>query len=310
MRTEAQRVTPGPRSEAVACQAVAPRLEVPRFRSDEVTPRAAILAWRRIFAPVVVSIVLVACSSGDRPTVGDVANSNRSTAPSTEQSTTTAAETRLDERDPGPENMIGYIATPIGPTPDVRTSPDPEAERLEIGPTTEVGAPTTFAVVGDPAATSAATGGWYKIVIPIRPNQGTAWVPASSVELTQTPFRVFIDLEGRSLRVENNGATVFDAAVAIGTDENPTPVGATYVTELIENTDPAGAYGPFAFGLALHSETLTEFAGGPGQVGVHGTNEPELIGDTVSHGCVRLTNDDIVALQGLGLPLGVPVFVT
>ncbi|NLD75678.1 MAG: L,D-transpeptidase [Acidimicrobiales bacterium] len=262
---------------------------------------------------MMVSILLIACSSGERPSLGDAASdSNRPSTETTEQPTSTGSgtEARLDELPPGPENMIGYIATPIGPTPDVRTAPDPSAERLEIGPTTEVGAPTTFAVVGDPGVTSAATGGWYKIVIPTRPNQGTAWVPASSVDLTQTPLRVFIDLEGRNLRVENNGATVFDAAVAIGTDENPTPVGATYVTELIENTNPGGAYGPFAFGLALHSETLTEFAGGPGQVGVHGTDQPELIGDKVSHGCVRLDNDDIIALRELGLPLGVPVFVT
>ena len=176
--------------------------------------------------------------------------------------------------------------------------------------TTEVGAPTTFAVLGDPGVTSAATNGWYKVLIPTRPNQGTAWVPAASVALTQTPMRVFISLADRTLRVENNGASVFDTTVAIGTDENPTPLGATYITELIQNTNPGGAYGPYAFGLALHSETLTEFAGGPGQVGVHGTNQPDLIGQAVSHGCVRLNNDDIQALVDLQLPLGVPVLIS
>ena len=72
-------------------------------------------------------------------------------------------------------------------------------------------------------------------------------------------------------------------------------------------------HGPRAghrFGLALHSDTLTEFAGGPGQVGIHGTNQPGLIGQAVSHGCVRLRNADIEALVGVGLPLGAPVFVT
>lgn len=263
-------------------------------------------------APVIAALLFASCSSGDRPTIAEAEKApTTSSAPSSETSDTTAApEQRLDELPPGPENLIGYIATPTGAEPEVRVAPDPEAERIPIGATTEVGAPTTFAVVGDPGVTSAATNGWYKVVLPIRPNQGTAWVPAASVALTQTPMRVFIDLEGKALRVETNGATIFDATVAIGTDENPTPLGATFVTELIQNTNPGGAYGPYAFGLALHSETLTEFAGGPGQVGVHGTNEPELIGQAVSHGCIRLANDDIVALQELGLPLGVPVFIS
>jgi lipoprotein-anchoring transpeptidase ErfK/SrfK len=148
------------------------------------------------------------------------------------------------------------------------------------------------------------------VLLPTRPNGGTGWVPAASVVLTKTPLRVFIDLAGRKLRVENAGAKVFEAPVAIGTTDNPTPTGATFVTELIENQNPGGAYGPFAFGLALHSETLTEFAGGPGQVGVHGTNQPQLIGQPVSHGCIRLSNDNINKLVGLALPLGVPVFIT
>lgn len=261
-------------------------------------------------APFLAALLLVSCSNGERPTLAEASKDTTTSVATTGESSTTVAEQRLDELAPGPDNLIGYIATPTSAEPEVRTAPDPNAEKLPIGPTTEVGAPTTFAVVGDPGATSAATNGWYKIVIPTRPNQGTAWVPAASVALTQTPMRVFIDLNARTLRVESNGATIFEAPVAVGTDENPTPVGATYVTELIENTNPEGAYGPYAFGLALHSETLTEFAGGPGQVGVHGTNEPDLIGQAVSHGCIRLANADVIALQQLGLPLGVPVFIS
>ena len=45
-------------------------------------------------------------------------------------------------------------------------------------------------------------------------------------------------------------------------------------------------------------------------MGIHGTNQPQLIGDAVSHGCIRLDNDDIEALVDLQLPLGVPVFIT
>lgn len=259
------------------------------------------------------AVVLVAsCSNGERPTLADgtTPTSLSSSVDTGQNNSTEPTGPALHELPPGPDNLIGYIATPAAAEPEVYAEPDLASQRLDIGAITEAGAPTTFAIVGDPAITAAATTGWYKVLLPTRPNQSTGWVPQTSVTLAQTPMRVFIDLAGRKLRVENNGATVLETTVAIGTEENPTPIGATYVTELIQNTNPGGAYGPFAFGLALHSETLTEFAGGPGQVGVHGTNAPDLIGQAVSHGCVRLKNDDIVALQEVGLPLGVPVFIT
>jgi lipoprotein-anchoring transpeptidase ErfK/SrfK len=41
---------------------------------------------------------------------------------------------------------------------------------------------------------------------------------------------------------------------------------------------------------------------------VHGTNEPWLIGQAVSNGCIRLTNEDIVDLYDR-VPLGTKVLV-
>jgi lipoprotein-anchoring transpeptidase ErfK/SrfK len=41
---------------------------------------------------------------------------------------------------------------------------------------------------------------------------------------------------------------------------------------------------------------------------IHGTNRPELIGRSVSHGCIRLKNEDIARLYELA-PVGTPVFV-
>lgn len=42
--------------------------------------------------------------------------------------------------------------------------------------------------------------------------------------------------------------------------------------------------------------------------GLHGTNQPETIGRAVSHGCVRLRNEDIEKLYGM-VPVGTPVFI-
>lgn len=42
--------------------------------------------------------------------------------------------------------------------------------------------------------------------------------------------------------------------------------------------------------------------------GLHGTNQPETIGRAVSHGCVRLRNEDIEKLYDM-VPVGTPVFI-
>ena len=41
---------------------------------------------------------------------------------------------------------------------------------------------------------------------------------------------------------------------------------------------------------------------------LHGTNQPESIGRSVSHGCVRLRNEDIARLHGM-VEVGTPVFI-
>ena len=64
----------------------------------------------------------------------------------------------------------------------------------------------------------------------------------------------------------------------------------------------------FALGLSGHSDVLTEFGGGDGQIAIHGTNNPGDIGQDVSHGCVRIVNDAIERLSTL--PLGTPVVIS
>lgn len=41
---------------------------------------------------------------------------------------------------------------------------------------------------------------------------------------------------------------------------------------------------------------------------IHGTNQDTSVGDAVSHGCVRMYNDDVARLYGL-VPVGTPVFI-
>jgi lipoprotein-anchoring transpeptidase ErfK/SrfK len=94
----------------------------------------------------------------------------------------------------------------------------------------------------------------------------------------------------------------------VGDRATPTPTGRFYIVELIRTDDPRGAYGPYAYGLSAHSPVLARFAGGDGRVGLHGTNQPGLLGRDVSHGCIRVRNGAI-SLLARHLPLGTPVVV-
>jgi lipoprotein-anchoring transpeptidase ErfK/SrfK len=42
--------------------------------------------------------------------------------------------------------------------------------------------------------------------------------------------------------------------------------------------------------------------------GIHGTNNPASIGQAVSHGCIRLRNEDVTQLYHL-VTVGTPVFI-
>ena len=62
--------------------------------------------------------------------------------------------------------------------------------------------------------------------------------------------------------------------------------------QLLSNFDDP-FYGPLAFGTSARSPTLTDWPGG-GYVGIHGTDQPEILPGRVSHGCIRMRNTDIL----------------
>lgn len=167
---------------------------------------------------------------------------------------------------------------------------------------TEFGSPVSLLV-------TEAQPGWVKVLVPGRPTGATAWVNADDVELRQVTTLVHVDLAARTLTLYDAGQVILTTPVAVGSPEAPTPTGTFSVTDKLQTPNAGGAYGPYAFGLSGRSEVLTEFAGGDGQIGIHGTNDPASIGNDVSHGCIRVPNDVIEQLEQI-LPLGTPVVVS
>jgi lipoprotein-anchoring transpeptidase ErfK/SrfK len=146
----------------------------------------------------------------------------------------------------------------------------------------------------------------YEVLLPVRPNGSTGWVRASDVVLGTHPWRITIELSSFRLTLYRGGALVSEFPIGVGKGNTPTPGGRYYTKELLKPPNPNGGYGPYAYGLSGFSNVLTSFNGGTGVIGIHGTNRPELIGQNVSSGCIRMRNEDITTLAKL-LPLGVPV---
>ena len=54
---------------------------------------------------------------------------------------------------------------------------------------------------------------------------------------------------------------------------------------------------------------IRTYRSGGGVVGIHGTDQPQLIPGRPSHGCIRVPNDVVLRLAEL-LPLGTPVTIS
>lgn len=147
---------------------------------------------------------------------------------------------------------------------------------------------------------------WVRVHLPIRPNGSTGWVRSRDLRFLRDPFRVSVSLRRHHLDVYEGTRHLLGVPVGVGRSVTPTPLGRYFIIELIRQRDPGGPYGPFAFGTSAYSNVLQTFGGGPGQIGIHGTDEPAAIGTDVSHGCIRMTNANIRMLARL-LPLGTPV---
>ena len=145
---------------------------------------------------------------------------------------------------------------------------------------------------------------WYRISLPGRPNGWTGWVPAGSVDLKPIRKEIVIDRSARTLELQDAGRVVLRTRVAVGAYGMETPLGRFYVQAKFRPTAPI--LGAFAFETSAYSK-LSEWPGG-GIVGIHGTNTPALLGQAVSHGCVRVANDAILRLRRL-VPVGTPITI-
>ncbi|NHI17981.1 L,D-transpeptidase [Microbacterium excoecariae] len=134
------------------------------------------------------------------------------------------------------------------------------------------------------------------------PAQSAGWVPRDAlIEAHDLPARVTVSVSAQSMTVETpEGDATYPAGV--GAEDTPTPVGTVGYLQA-RYDDPTQA--DYTIQLTtLHSDVADEPFGGSdgGLIGLHYNLTST---GTVSHGCVRLAYDALLAVNEL--PLGTPV---
>ncbi|MFK3939486.1 L,D-transpeptidase [Alkalihalobacillus sp. NPDC078783] len=104
-----------------------------------------------------------------------------------------------------------------------------------------------------------------------------------------------VKTSSHQLTLFENGQVIKTYPVAIGKVATMTPYG--QFTIVNKQANPGGPFGAFWMGLSKP------------HYGIHGTNDPSSIGKSVSHGCVRMYNEDVLELSKL-VSVGTPVSIS
>jgi lipoprotein-anchoring transpeptidase ErfK/SrfK len=242
-----------------------------------------------VTAGAVLGLTLAGCGGSSH----HAASSEPAGAPTTEP--TTAATIDFG-------NGPSMIATARRATVNIYKNPGDASPNIQLHSPNPDGAPRVFLVTEHKA-------GWLHVLLPVQPNGSSGWIATSQVKTAKTSYWVQVLRSGHRLKVYRGKKVLVSTPAAIGSTDTPTPGGAYYLTELLQPPNPNGDYGPYAYGLSGQSQALTQFNGHDPVIGIHGTNEPKLLGTSVSHGCIRVSNTVITRLAKM-LPLGTPVQIS
>jgi lipoprotein-anchoring transpeptidase ErfK/SrfK len=195
--------------------------------------------------------------------------------------------------------LLVSAATPDGTFP---TFDRPDGSQIGVGGFW-YGYPMTLPVIDQ-------TAGWFHVRMPERPNQSTAWVRASDVVTSTTPWRIVVSISGTRVTVFKDGYWQFDMPAGLGKPSTPTPPGSYFVAVIERNV--GHGYGDPVLDLSAHSEAIQSWQGaGDAIIALHGqisASSAARIGTTgthISNGCIRLHYEDQAKL--IDIPVGTPV---
>ncbi|MEQ8198863.1 MAG: L,D-transpeptidase [Clostridiaceae bacterium] len=107
-------------------------------------------------------------------------------------------------------------------------------------------------------------------------------------------YRIVINTQEHTLTLYRDGNVFKTYKVAVGKPSTPTPKGTFRIVN--RSINPGGPFGARWLGLDAPN----------GDYGIHGTNNPYSIGHSVSNGCIRMYNNQVIQLSNL-VPIGTEV---
>ena len=116
---------------------------------------------------------------------------------------------------------------------------------------------------------------WFHLSLAFSPAALTDWISTSFSGTSSWTMKHWLKLyDGHHL--------IKIYPIAVGKMVTSTPMGTYRIIN--KQSNPGGPFGAFWMGLSkLH-------------YGIHGTNNPSSIGKSVSHGCIRMHNEDVLEL--------------
>ncbi|AVQ44785.1 L,D-transpeptidase [Clostridium botulinum] len=115
-------------------------------------------------------------------------------------------------------------------------------------------------------------------------------------EFYRAIYRIVINTKAHTLTLFRDNNVYRTYKVAVGKPSTPTPKGTFKIINRAIN--PGGPFGARWLGLNIPY----------GDYGIHGTNNPSSIGKSVSNGCIRMFNNQVIELSNL-VPIGTTVTI-
>jgi len=210
---------------------------------------------------------------------------------------------------PAPRRTAEWVASVVFRTVP-RAAPRADARSLPtIFPVSQWGTPTELLVLG--SRLDARGTQWLRVLVDDRPNGTAVWMNANDAVVHADPWRVVVSRGRREVSVFRDGRLVRSFGAVVGKPSTPTPAGRFAIAAELRQPDAGEFEGAWVLPLTAHSNVLKRFAGGDGQVALHGRGGASLLdplGTARSHGCVRLANPAIGWIASR-VPAGTEVLV-
>jgi L,D-transpeptidase catalytic domain len=152
---------------------------------------------------------------------------------------------------------------------------------------------------------------WLGVHSPVFANDETGWIPndPATLDLSRTRTALHISLPEARIRLRRAGKVVYEVPISIGRAGTETPAGRFQVTDkLPASRFPQGPYGCCIIALSARQPNLPPGWAGGDRIAIHGTSEPDTIGQAASSGCLRASDADLQVLMR-DVPVGAPVFI-